>query len=49
MQKEVPVSLYGEARLKRAAGEWELVSLKVDRSLPEAEWEELQRRTVQLR
>ena len=49
VQKEVPVSLYGEAQLKRAGEEWELASLKVDRSLPETEWKELQKRTIQLR
>lgn len=48
VQREVPVSLYGEAQLEKAGGDWELVSLKVDKSLPEAEWIELQKLTKEL-
>jgi hypothetical protein len=43
VQKEIPVRLYGEAQLEKAGEGWKLLSLKVDKSLPEAEWIELQR------
>jgi hypothetical protein len=36
-EKELPVRLYGEAKLKRINEHWELASLKVDRSPPSAE------------
>jgi hypothetical protein len=47
-EKQVPVKLYGEAQLERADGDWQLVSLRVDKSLPEAEWIELQKLTKEL-
>ena len=43
VQREIPVTLYGEAQLERAEIDWKLVSLKVDKSLPDAEWIELQK------
>jgi len=46
IEKDLPVSLYGEAQLERQNEDWQLVGLKVDKSLPEPEWIELQRLVV---
>jgi hypothetical protein len=48
IEKELKVKLYGEAWFEKANGEWKLISTKVDKSLPEQEWTELQKLTKDL-
>ena len=43
VEKDVPVSLYGEAVLEKTDSDRRLDSIKVDRSLPEPEWRELEK------
>jgi len=48
IEKELPVTLYGEARLQRNGETWQLTELRVDKSLPVEEWMELQNVALQL-
>jgi len=48
MEKDLPVVLYGEAQFEKTDGDWRLVNLKVDKSLPSAEWGELARFTARI-
>jgi hypothetical protein len=42
IEKDLPVALYGEAQFENTDGEWRLMSLKVDKSLPPMEdWKDL--------
>ena len=49
IERAVPFKLYGEAQLEREGHDWKLVDVKVDKSLPDEEWKELQKRTVELK
>jgi len=49
VQKDVPVTLYGDAEFERVNGGWQLVTIKVDRSLPEPEWKELWKQDIRLK
>ncbi len=42
------MTLYGEARLERDKEGWRLTDLRVDKSLPDEEWKELQKVAVEL-
>jgi hypothetical protein len=37
MEKDLPVVLYGEAQFEKTDGDWRLVNLEVDKSLPSEE------------
>jgi hypothetical protein len=37
MEKDLPVVLYGEAQFEKSDGDWRLVNLEVDKSLPSEE------------
>ena len=49
VEKDVPITLYGEAQFEKVKEGWQLVSIKVDRSLPEEEWKELWKHDIQLK